>query len=252
MDERTTQLMHTAMGAGFSEAFMDDVGDESLEHYGRLGMKWYKHIFGDKDERAAYSNGGKGKNQTDDSSASKKKSAVEVDPEEEAAVREALKQEYLKDPRKVMQNKEMFTTQELQQAVNRFTVEDNLARIVDARYTKGQSAVDKFMEIAEKGANTLNSANAFTKNAATFYNNAAVIYNSLSGDDKKKLPLIKESKQQSKEEREQAMANAYKAKLQAQQEEDKMLWAREDRARRLALEKEMEKERKRQQKKNSK
>lgn len=27
-----------------------------LEHYGRLGMKWYQHIFGDADSRAKYSN----------------------------------------------------------------------------------------------------------------------------------------------------------------------------------------------------
>ena len=66
MDERTNQLIHTAMGAGFAEAFMDDVGDDPLEHYGRKGMKWYENIFGEKDDRAAYANGGKGKNKTDD------------------------------------------------------------------------------------------------------------------------------------------------------------------------------------------
>lgn len=27
---------------------------DELEHYGRLGMKWYQHIFGDKDDRAKY------------------------------------------------------------------------------------------------------------------------------------------------------------------------------------------------------
>lgn len=31
---------------------------EYLEHYGRLGMKWYKHIYGEKDGRAKYLNKG--------------------------------------------------------------------------------------------------------------------------------------------------------------------------------------------------
>lgn len=28
--------------------------EQSLEHYGRKGMKWYQHIFGDEDSRAKY------------------------------------------------------------------------------------------------------------------------------------------------------------------------------------------------------
>lgn len=35
-----------------------DASLNSLEHYGRLGMKWYQHIYGDQDGRAKYAEKG--------------------------------------------------------------------------------------------------------------------------------------------------------------------------------------------------
>lgn len=254
MDERTTQLMHTAMGAGFSEAFMDDVGEESLEHYGRLGMKWYKHIFGDRDDRAAYSNGGKGENQTDDSrpksssssrgkrtlspeqkkkmqEARAKSREAKAKAEEDAAVLEAQKKEWAKDPRQVLAHKELFSTQELRDAIDRYRVEDDLSNLSARRYPQGKSRVNQVMEIVNTGANAFDTGARFTKNAVTFYNNAAVIYNSLSGPDKKKMPTIgtKEKKERTPEEIRKQAAEAYAAELKAQKAEDELRWGREDR-----------------------
>lgn len=37
----------------------DEMSSEDLEHYGRLGMRWYQHRFGEQDGRAAYMDKGK-------------------------------------------------------------------------------------------------------------------------------------------------------------------------------------------------
>lgn len=210
MDEKTTQLAHTAMGAGFSEAFMDDFGGNSLEHYGRLGMKWYRHLFGDKDDRAAYSNGGKGKNKTDDgkqksssgkrslSSAQKKKMqegaakarAAKAKAKEDAAVREALKKEYAKDPKQVVAHRDLFTTDELRSAIDRFQVENNLMMISNQRYPKGRSKVDSAISAIDTAARFAGSVGKVASNSVDFYNTAASIYNSLSGPDAKKWKKI--------------------------------------------------------------
>lgn len=39
----------------------------SLEHYGRMGMKWYQHIYGEEDGRAMYSKKNEGKYEKDKS-----------------------------------------------------------------------------------------------------------------------------------------------------------------------------------------
>lgn len=40
------------MGIGYLDGI--EATDEDLEHYGRLGMKWYQHRFGEVDGRAKY------------------------------------------------------------------------------------------------------------------------------------------------------------------------------------------------------
>ena len=42
-------------------AHADEDIDDVLEHYGRLGMKWYQHIYGEEDGRARYNDKWKAK-----------------------------------------------------------------------------------------------------------------------------------------------------------------------------------------------
>lgn len=257
MDERTNQIMHTAMGAGFSTAFIDDFGDGSLEHYGVTGMKWYQNIFGEPDDRAAYANGGKGKNQTDKpkralldfkgrkadkakaervrkmQEGAAKARAAKKQAKEDAEVREALKKEYLKDPRKVVAHKDMFTTDELRSAIDRYRIENDLMDISAKRYPKAKSTVDSVVDVVSKGANILDTGARLTKNGATFYNNVATIYNSFVKPPNKPMPTIgsnkKEAKERTPEEIRKQKADALAAELKVEQEKDKRDWAREDR-----------------------
>ena len=263
MDERTNQLIHTAMGAGFSEAFMDDIGDLSLEHYGRKGMKWYENIFGEKDDRAAYANGGKGKNKTDDDKKAARGTNVTVNvtvkqptsksssgkrtlsPEQKrkmaegkarAKERKAQKEEWAKDPSQMLKHKELYSNDEIKKAMERFRVEDDLARIVSGRSPRqsqqdqqsGKSKMDTVINGVDKIARGVGNVRNLTKNTIDFYNAAADIYNTFSGSDKKKWPKIKEPK--GKDDLAEAIKKETlrKTKAQADMETDKLKKFRQD------------------------
>lgn len=266
MDERTNQLIHTAMGAGFAEAFMDDVGDDTLEHYGRKGMKWYENIFGEKDDRAAYANGGKGKNKTDDTrkpektgkvgmlwehkvgkpgdvtvnvtvkqGGSKSSSGKRTLSDEQkrkmaegkarAKERKAQKEQWAKDPAQMLKHKDSFSSDEIKKAMERFRVEDDLARIAGGRSPKdqkqGKSKVDKVIDGVNKVANGVGAVRNVAKNTVDFYNTAADIYNALNKGEKP-WPKIKEPKSVDKTAEAIKKETLRKAKAQADMEEDKL------------------------------
>lgn len=76
------KLKHSADG-GETMADMDLDYGEYLEHFGRLGMKWYKHIFGDRDERAQYNKkGGAGKEKKSTAPFSEEERAQKVEESE--------------------------------------------------------------------------------------------------------------------------------------------------------------------------
>ena len=126
-----------------------------------------------------------------------------------------------------------FSNDEIRNAIERYTLEDNLSRISSQRYPKGKSRVDQVMDIVNKGANVFDTGARLTKNSVTFYNNVATIYNSLA-EPQKKWPTIgpeKEKKERTPEELRKQQAEAYAAELKAAKAEDELRWGREDRKR---------------------
>ena len=80
--------------------FKDEIdldSDDFLEHYGRKGMHWYQHIFGDKDSRAQYANGSgtgdskKSSGSNKNTGSSNSKEAIKQQHQEEKTKRKAEK-----------------------------------------------------------------------------------------------------------------------------------------------------------------
>ena len=137
--------------------------DTYLEHYGRKGMKWYKHIFGESDSRAEYSS-------RRGSSGSKDSTKRKLTPGE--------KERILKDSKKLYKNKDQFTTKEIEDAVRRYRAINELERV-----SNGKKAVNQFFDV-------MNDVNKKTSTGINFYNNFAKIWNAFSPEDTMDFKVI--------------------------------------------------------------
>lgn len=194
--------------------FKDDVDldrDDFLEHYGRKGQKWYQHIFGDRDPRAAYFKGDSDKSKKsssgNDSDSRKtrrlekkearqkakieKKAAKELKKEQENEAKEKEKErlrlesyekqkrEDLKDARSIYKNRDKYSKEEIARAVADYKYKQELSNL---RWDQGMQAkrrVDDIVSSIETGTR--------------LYNNFAKIYNVVS-DEEHQLPIVGEKK----------------------------------------------------------
>ena len=105
--------------------------EEYLEHYGVKGMKWYQSIFGDKRKTST------------------KKANIEETPEQRRE--RALKSV---DPKEIYKNRDVLSTIELTDKINRINTERKLAEIASSERSSGQQKIDKILKMG-KTANEL-------------------------------------------------------------------------------------------------
>lgn len=105
--------------------------EEYLAHYGVKGMKWYKSLFGDKEKTSS------------------KKSKIEETPEQrrERVLKSA-------DPKEIYKNRDVLSTIELTDRINRINTERKLAEIASSERSSGQQKIDKILKMG-KTANEL-------------------------------------------------------------------------------------------------
>ena len=138
-----------------------------LSHHGVKGMKW--------GIRRSKSKLGRGKGSAN------KQSEVENKPIEERK-KEILKS---RSAKKLYDNADLFTTQELQSAYNRLSLERNIASLSPKEVSKGKQFIDK---VVSSGRTVNDIADVGMKT----YNNFAKTYNTFSKNGKTNpLPIIK-------------------------------------------------------------
>lgn len=131
-----------------------DIMPGELKHHGRKGMKWYQHIFGDKNKGSEKSKSG---NESEEDRIEKRKKEV-------ANSRSA---------KKVYENADLFSDQELQRIYNRIQLERNIKNLSGNEKSKGEEYIDRVIKTARKTSD-------FIESGGKLYNNIAKVYNSLS------------------------------------------------------------------------
>lgn len=182
-----------------------------LTHYGIKGQKWGIRRYQNPDGsltsagRKRYSDSGgirgavsKVKNAVTRRGSSSKAAAKKKQEEKEEKEKETLEQKKdrvlkSRSAKELYENADLFTTQELQSAYNRLSLERNISSLVPKDVNKGKQFVDN----AIKTAKTLNDA---IDTGSKLYNNVAKVYNSLTEEGRKKpLPMIKDDQKKDKD-----------------------------------------------------
>ena len=181
-----------------------------LTHYGIKGQKWGIRRQQNPDGsltsagRKRYSDSGgirgavsKVKNAVTRRGSSSKAAAKKKQEEKEEKEKETLEQKKdrvlkSRSAKELYENADLFTTQELQSAYNRLSLERNISSLVPKDVNKGKQFVDN----AIKTAKTLNDA---IDTGSKLYNNVAKVYNSLTDEGRKKpLPMIGDNQKKDK------------------------------------------------------
>lgn len=181
-----------------------------LTHYGIKGQKWGIRRYQNPDGsltsagRKRYSDSGgirgavsKVKNAVTRRGSSSKAAAKKKQEEKEEKEKETLEQKKdrvlkSRSAKELYENADLFTTQELQSAYNRLSLERNISSLVPKDVNKGKQFVDN----AIKTTKTLNDA---IDTGSKFYNNVAKVYNSLTDEGRKKpLPMIGDNQKKDK------------------------------------------------------
>ena len=150
-----------------------DIMPGELKHYGREGMKWYQHIFGDKNKGSKKSKSG---NESEEDRIERRKKEV-------ASSRSA---------KKVYENANLFSDQELQRIYNRIQLERNIKNLSANEKSKGERYVDKVIKTARKTSELINVGK-------DVYNGVAIIYNlTATKNGKSPLPIISTAKKKKK------------------------------------------------------
>lgn len=182
-----------------------------LTHHGIKGQKWGIRRYQKPDGsltsagRKRYSDSGgirgavsKVKNAVTRRGSSSKAAAKKKQEEKEEKEKETLEQKKdrvlkSRSAKELYENADLFTTQELQSAYNRLSLERNISSLVPKDVNKGKQFVDN----AIKTAKTLNDA---IDTGSKLYNNIAKVYNSLTEEGRKKpLPIIKDDQKKDKD-----------------------------------------------------
>lgn len=166
-----------------------EAGKAHLEHYGRKGMKWYQHIFGEEQSHAKYAQG-KG-------STSKKKSSKPSGKATTKSVKKAKKdskiaqlkkqaaekrrKEILKDPTKLYKYRNEFTKEEIDKAMQTFEWEKKLR-------SYSTSKNEDLTKTLEQGKRVVQSVLGITAAGIGTYNQVARVVNTF--DKGAELPYI--------------------------------------------------------------
>lgn len=106
-----------------------------LYHYGRKGMKWGQHIFGGIQARKV---------------AKQRRQNLEKARATRAANKQAKleKEEILRsgNTKAILKNKDKFTNEELQRAINRLNMEKQLSDLNASQRTRGQKFINKYVD----------------------------------------------------------------------------------------------------------
>ena len=138
-----------------------------LMHHGVLGMKWgVRH---DK-KKSSYA-----------------KMAKPISEAEKSAIKEAKKKEVLssRSAKKLYDNADLFTDEELEKAYKRLNLEKNISNIADNEVSSGKKK-------AKNASKTLITVATTATSALTLYNMFANIYNTASGETR--FPTISSGK----------------------------------------------------------
>lgn len=204
-----------------SESTWDGLKDyrDYLEHYGRKGMKWYQHLFGDYQSGAKYAKQGtekrkkrtfsegvkakraararkkiaRAKARAEKKAANeakkieKKEIAAAKKAEKKAAQEKERKDKILSNPKTLYKHRKEFTYEEINAAIRTFDWERKLKSYSDQDLKNGA----EYIGTLYKGAD----------NAVKLYNVAARVVNSLSefNGQGAPLPFIKEQKEKKDE-----------------------------------------------------
>ncbi len=106
----------------------EDLGDY-LAHFGRKGMKWYQHIFGEFQSAAKYAKG-KG------------------NPAQKKAP--AKTEKSVSKPKEKKQNHKKMSNEELQKRIDRMSLEKQYLDLNKETRTNGKRFVDTFLKTMEK------------------------------------------------------------------------------------------------------
>lgn len=115
--------------------------------------------------------------------------------EQEQETLEQKKERVLKSrsAKELYENADLFTTQELQNAYNRLTLERNISNLAPKEIDKGK----KFVEDSIRTAQTISNA---IDTGSKLYNNVAKVYNSVTEEGRKNpLPVIGDNKDKKKD-----------------------------------------------------
>ena len=138
-----------------------------LMHYGVLGMKWgVRH---DK-RKSSYA-----------------KMTKPISEVEKKTIKEAKKKEVLssRSAKKLYDNADLFTDEELEKAYKRLNLEKNISNIADNEVSSGKKK-------AKNASKTLITVATTATSALTLYNMFANIYNTASGETR--FPTISSGK----------------------------------------------------------
>ena len=151
-----------------------DMGGASIEHFGRLGMHWGRHIFGDDPRWGKYGRNKKGKKLSRKQkkliaqNLEKARKAKEDRKKYEADKEKAVKSGSASD---VLKYKGDLTQEQMNSALSRLQWEANISRFSTAEVSKGQQIInnlDKMTTNAEKGIKAYNMvANVMNSVAGT-------------------------------------------------------------------------------------
>lgn len=148
----------------FSENQWEDLGDyrDSLEHYGRLGMKWGQHIFGKDPKKASSKAKQKGQNRM---SYLERRAAEKAKKAEEAAQKKQAKEakkreETLRSPGKMYKKRRKYeyTQDEINAALRRFEWEKKVRDYSAAEVKAGKDFIDSLFQYANSGINLYNTS----------------------------------------------------------------------------------------------
>lgn len=184
-DDKTKKAKYdgrsTSMSTTGTFKHVDD--SDFLEHYGRLGMKWYQHIYGDYQSKAKYAEkaGGSSKQSKKDQRAEKKaaKKAEKVAKKEASAAKKAAREEARRkarieqiksDPSLLYKHRKEFTREEIDEAMKTFEWEKKLRGYSLSKMDDGAEFVNK---LVKTGGNLIAA-----------YNTAARVYNTVNPEDR--------------------------------------------------------------------
>jgi len=173
--------------------------DQALEHHGILGMKWgirrfqpypKGHVGGKEIGEAAKAGTSKkisGNSKKSDSSTNKKDEDLTADKVE------LFKKRIIDsgDLESAYAHKSLFTTNELQDVLNRYNKEDNILRLIEKKRTTGYQMVKQMGDFLNTAANITNSG-------INMYNNMAKISNTFMNTKMKEIKFDNEKKKDKK------------------------------------------------------